>query len=118
MTNTIDRYIYKHRPVLIGQRKDDGRLWISSTRGRQIGTKSMGSLISKLTLATVGVDVSRHLFRTSAASTAIAYGTKYPYLAPGVLGQRDPRVTDEHYIVATGFEAGNEFAEIIKHYRE
>jgi hypothetical protein len=67
---------------------------------------------------TVGKDVSPHLFRTSAASTAIAYGAKHPYLATSVLGQRDPRITDEHYVVATGLEAGNEFAEIIKGYRE
>jgi site-specific recombinase XerD len=118
MTDIINRYINDDRPILIGNKEDDGSFWISSTKGRRIMTKSMGSLISKITLQTVGVDVSPHLFRTSAASTAIAYGTKYPSLATGVLGQRDPRVTDEHYIVTTGMQAGDAYAEIIKGYRD
>jgi hypothetical protein len=44
-------------------------------------TKNIGILISKITLETLGVDVSPHLFRTAAASTAAAYGGNTPYLA-------------------------------------
>ena len=39
-------------------------------------TKNLGTLVSKITLETLGVDVSPHLFRTAAASTAAAYGGK------------------------------------------
>jgi hypothetical protein len=43
-------------------------------------TKNLRILISKVTLETLGVDVSPHLFRTAAVSTAAAYGGKTPHL--------------------------------------
>src|SRR5271168_1242313 len=49
-------------------------LWISSRTGQRYTTKNLGTLISKITLQTIGVDVSPHLFRTAAATTAAMYG--------------------------------------------
>jgi hypothetical protein len=37
--------------------------------------ENLGILVSKVTLETLGVDVSPHLFRSAAASTAATYGT-------------------------------------------
>jgi integrase len=76
-------------------------------------TKNMGILISKITLETVGVDVSPHLFRTAAASTAAAYGGNTPHLASALLGHTDPRVTEEHYNRATSVSASKIYADII-----
>jgi integrase len=75
-------------------------------------TKNLGTLISKITLETIGVDVSPHLFRTAAASTAAAYGGKTPHLASALLNHRDPRVTEEHYNRAGSVSASNAYAEI------
>ena len=60
-------------------------------------TKNLGILIAKITLEILGVDVSPHLFRTAAASTAAAYGGNTPHLASAVFHHTDPRVTEEHY---------------------
>jgi integrase len=79
--------------------------------------KNLGTLISKLTRETIGVDVSPYLFRTAAASTAAVYGGKYPYLASALLGHRDPRVNEEHYNRATSLEAGDTYAAITETYR-
>jgi integrase len=76
-------------------------------------TKNLGTLISKLTLETIGVDVSPHLFRTAAASTAAAYGGKTPHLASAVLNHTDPRVTEQHYNRATSIAASRIYGEII-----
>ena len=76
-------------------------------------TKNMGILISKITLETVGVDVSPHLFRTAAASTAAAYGGNTPHLASALLGHTDPRVTEEHYNRASSVSASKVYADII-----
>ena len=81
----IDLYLKESRPVLLGSMPPTNALWISSTTGRRMTAKNLGILISKITLETLGVDVSPHLFRTAAASTAAAYGGNTPHLASALL---------------------------------
>ena len=92
-------------------------LWISSRTGQRYTTKNLGTLISKITLQTIGADVSPHLFRTAAATTAALYGGDMPYLASAVLGHKDPLITAEHYIRTTTVNAAKTFASIIREYR-
>ena len=94
------------------------RLWISSTTGRQLTIKNLGTLISKITRETIGVDVSPHLFRTAGASTAAVYGGNHPHLASALLYHRDPGVTGEHYNRAISISAGEEYAIIARFYRQ
>jgi integrase len=75
--------------------------------------RNRGTLISKITLETIGVDVSPHLFRTAAASTAALYGGNIPDLASALLNHTDPRVTEEHYNRASSVSASKIYAEII-----
>jgi integrase len=118
MTDAINRYIETHRPVLCGGDADHPALWVSSTTGRQLTTKNLGTLISKITRETIGVDVSPHLFRTAGASTAAIYGGNYPHLASALLNHRDPRINEERYNRAMGLSAGEEYADITKSYRQ
>jgi len=117
MTDAINRYLNTHRPVLNRGNAEESSLWISSTTGRQMTTKNLGTLISKLTLETIGVDVSPHLFRTAGSSTAAIHGGKYPHLGSALHGHRDPRIDEEHYNRATSLEAGNTYAAITESYR-
>ncbi len=78
--------------------------------------KNLGTLVSNITRETVGVDVSPHLFRTAAASTAAAYGTATPHLASAILNHTGPRVTEEHYNRASSVSAAKIYAEIIDSY--
>ena len=118
MTRIIDRYVDKYLRILVGNDSSEAAFWISSTKKRQFTIKNMGTLISKITTETVGVDVSPHLFRMSAASTAAIYGSDTPYLGSGVLGHRDERVTEEHYNRAGSLHAGALLASIVAGYRE
>jgi integrase len=113
LSHCIKLYLEECRPVLIGSMPPTGALWISSTTGRAMTTKNMGTLISRITLATLGVDVSPHLFRTAAASTAATYGGNTPHLASAVLHHTDPRVTEKHYNRASSLSASKVYAEII-----
>ena len=97
--------------------KPTNALWISSRTGQRYTTKNLGTLISKITRQTIGVDVSPHLFRTAAATTAATYGGDTPHLASALLGHRDPRIAAEHYIRATSINAANTYAEIVRQYR-
>src|SRR5262245_25152836 len=114
MTEIIDRYVDKYRPILLRKDMEESAFWISSTRGAQFTIKNMGTLISKITKQTLGVDVSPHLFRMAAATIAAVYGTSTPYLASGVLGHRDERITEEHYNRARSLHASAILSEIIE----
>ncbi len=78
LNSAIDAYFKEARPFLLGSAPATNALWISSTRKRQLTAKNLGTLVSKITLETVGVDVSPHLFRTAAASTAAMYCGNVP----------------------------------------
>ena len=79
--------------------------------------KNLGTLISKITRRTLGVDVSPHLFRTAGATTAAMYGGDTPHLASAVLGHTDPRVTEEDYTRVTSINAAKIYAGLIRqHY--
>jgi site-specific recombinase XerD len=106
------------RPFLLGSASATNALWISSTRKRQLTAKNLGTLISRITLETVGVDVSPHLFRAAAASTAAVYGGNAPHLASALLNHTDPRVTEQHYNRAISMSAAQSYAALIKEYRD
>jgi len=117
LNRCIDVYLNQSRPLLLKSSPPTNALWISSTTGGRLTAKNLGTLISKITLETIGVDVSPHLFRTAAASTAAAYGGNTPHLASAVLNHTDPRVTEDHYNRATSMGAGRIYAEIISSLR-
>jgi site-specific recombinase XerD len=111
----IELYLNQARPILM--RSSEGNdLWISSRTGRGFTYKNLGILVSKVTLRTLGVDVSPHLFRTAAASTAALKIPEFPHLAGALLGHGDPRVTDEHYKCTTSLSAGKIYADLIQEY--
>jgi integrase len=118
ITDVLNSYINKHRAVLCRGAAEQLALWISSTTGRRLTTKNLGTLISKITREAIGVDVSPHLFRTAGASTAAVYAGNRPHLASALLNHRDPCVTEEHYNRAMGLSAGEEYASIARLYRQ
>jgi integrase len=117
MTDVVNSYVGTHHPVLC-RGNEHRALWISSTTGRQMTAKNLGTLISKLTFESLGADVSPHLFRTAGASTAAFYGGDYPHLASALLGHRDPRVTEKSYDRSASFGSGAEYAKIVLSYRK
>jgi len=118
LNRLIGLYLNQSRPLLLKSSPPTNTLWISSTTGRRMTTKNLGTLISKITLETIDVDVSPHLFRTAAASTATAFGGNTPHLASALLNHTDPRVTEEHYNRASAVSAAAAYARIISGFRD
>jgi len=114
----IDRYLDQYRPVLIRPDSPPSVLWLSSRHAARITDKYVATLIGATTLSTVGVKLSPHLFRTSAASAAAVYGGDNPYLGSAVLHHADPRVTLEHYNRATSLTAAESFRQLIRQYEK
>jgi integrase len=117
LNSSTEFYLSQSRPVLFGSRPPNDFLWISSTTGKPLTKKNLGTLISKITLSALGVDVSPHLFRTAAATTAATYGSSTPNLASAVLGHTDPRVTEEHYNRATTVNAAGIYEALVRQYQ-
>jgi integrase len=108
----VELYLNQSRPLLLKLSQPTSALWISSTTGGRMTTKNLATLISKITLETIGVNVSPHLFRAAAASTAAAYGGNTPHLASALLNHTDPRVTEEHYNRASTMRASKIYTKI------
>jgi integrase len=70
-------------------------------------------VISATTLATVGIDVSPHLFRTAGASTVAVHAGSTPHLSSALLHHTDPWVTEEHYNRASSLSAAQAYAAFI-----
>ena len=64
VTDFVNGYVETYRPILC-KAHEHSALWVSSTTGQRLTTKNLGTLISKITRETLGVDVSPHLFRTA-----------------------------------------------------
>jgi integrase len=117
LQDAVELYLAESRPLLIRSRPATSALWISSRTGRPYTTKNLGTRISNITLETIGVDVSPHLFRTAAATTSAYYGTDMPHLASAVLGHSDPPLTEKHYIRTTTLNAAKDYAAILRRRR-
>jgi integrase len=68
LTPAIDRYLGKHRPTLARTDNPPSALWLSSINGAPMSYVQVGIVIKATTLATVGIDVSPHLFRSAGPS--------------------------------------------------
>lgn len=114
LNDAIDLYLNQSRPALLGSKDPTDALWVSSRTGRALTAKNLGTLISKITFQTVGVNVSPHLFRTSAASTAAVHGGNTPHLASALLNHTDPQTTEQHYNRASSMTAALKYANLVE----
>src|SRR4029077_14686923 len=92
-------------------------LWLTSDYGRPMSYASVEEVVTETARLTVGVKVTPHLFRVSAASTAAAFGGSNPNLASAVLHHTNPAITEQHYNRATSMSAAQAYASIIGRYK-
>ena len=119
LTPAIDRYLGQYRPVLARADKSSSALWLCCNSGAPIkNRRTLREVISDTTLATVGVAVSPHLFRSCAASSAATYGRENPHLASALLHHTHPSVAEDHYIRATSLTAAENFRQVIRQYEK
>jgi integrase len=116
LTPVIDRYLGQYRSVLARTDNPPPALWLSSNDGAPISDKQVAGVIRRTTLATVGIEVSPHMFRTSGASAAATHGGENPYLASALLHHTHPSVTNAHYNRATSLSAAESLRLIVRQY--
>ena len=74
----------------------------------------VAAVISHVTLSTVGIDISSHMFRTAAATSASLYDGVNLRLGSAVLNHRDQHTTEQHYRIASSHQAGNTLRSAIR----
>jgi site-specific recombinase XerD len=114
----IDRNLEVHRPVLARRVEASNALWLSSNNGRPLTICAVEDVISKTTLAAVGIRVSPHLFRTAAASTAAVYAGDNRDLGSALLHHRDPTVREKHYNRASSLSATQGYGALVRALRK
>jgi len=117
LTLPIDRYLATHRPVLAHGKDERGALWLSSNDGRALTYPAAAKAITQTTLASIGMSISPHLFRTAAASTAAQYAGRTPHLASALLHHTDSTVTEQHYNRASSIKAAQSYADVVRGFR-
>jgi len=110
----VAKYLSSYRPVLTRKDSRSGALWISSINGQSMTYHAVAAAIERTTRMAIGVSVSPHMFRTSAASSAAVHAGHNPHLASALLHHRDNRVTEEHYNRASSLSAATAFGQLIK----
>jgi integrase len=114
----VDRYLTVHRPALARGHNGQTALWLSSNDGNAMSYAGVERVISSTTTATIGVNVSPHLFRTGGASSCAVWAGDRPHLGSALLHHTDPRVTNEHYNRATTLSAAQSFVALIRDIRQ
>jgi integrase len=93
--------------------KREGALWVSRL-GTRLSYGQVGRAISETTRATIGTDVSPHLIRASAATTAALYAGDMLNLASALLQHTRAPITEEHYNRANSLSVAVQFAQIVR----
>jgi integrase len=118
LTPWIDRYLSIHRPVLARTDDAPASLWLSSNDGCAMTYTAVEKVISQTTLASVGIDVSPHLFRTAAVSTSAVHAGSSPHLGSALLHHTHSAVTEKHYNYASSLSAAQSYAALIRALRK
>jgi site-specific recombinase XerD len=113
----IELYLKEARPILLtGSKQETNALWISDQTRGPLTKEYFSSLLPEVTLKTVGIAISPHLFRTAGATTAAVAKGDMPHLGTALLGHINHRITEEDYIRPSSVIAGNELAVVLQHY--
>jgi hypothetical protein len=112
------RYIEHHRKMLDPFEMAGNSVWVSSRAARPMSYPGIERVITDTTASTIGIALSPHLFRTSAATTAATNAGGMPGLASALLDHRDSQTTEQHYNRATTLSAGKAYLKVPQTYRD
>jgi site-specific recombinase XerD len=114
LTTALNLYLGKYRQALKGNNSESNALWLSSHNGAAMTYDGVARAITETTRSAVGIDVSPHMFRTSAASSAALHGGDNLHLGSALLHHRDKRVTENNYNFASNLSAAQSLRDLIR----
>lgn len=106
-------YIDEVRPWLMQRHGAwHNRLWVGRL-GTPLAYERIANSIPLVTERELGISISPHLFRDSAATTLVRQSPESTRLIRPLLAHRSDEIAERHYIHATGLEAGRNYARVV-----
>ena len=110
----IREYINRVRPWLMAQWQEEHQiLWVND-RGRPYDKGYLSNRIACTTKALLGVRISAHLFRDSAATTLARVDPSAAQLIAPLLAHTSLETAERHYIHAHSIDAGRTYAKVLR----
>ena len=110
LTSWINLYLGTHRPIF----GYSGKAFWVGCYGKPLSYSAIARIITETTRMTLGLPMSPHMFRTSAASTTYTHTGNNSNLASALLNHRDPKITQEHYNRSRSAFYGCEFLKLLE----
>jgi site-specific recombinase XerD len=114
LKTALTLYLSTFRQVLQGNDSESNALWLSSHDGAAMTYDGVARAIKETTRSAVGIDISPHMFRTSAASSAALHVGDDLHLGSALLHHRDKRITEKHYNFASNLSAAQRLRDLIR----
>ncbi len=121
LTPFLERYLERHRPLLLdcvnrrGRKRIEsptGELWISM-RGTAMAPTSIADAVSRRTKRILGVRMSPHLYRHCAATSVAEEMPESMHVAASLLGHASLRHVERHYNLAPPASAIRRYHEVL-----
>jgi integrase len=117
LTPALERYLAVHRPVLLQGARDPAKpvnvLWVA-LGGRAMGKAAIQTQVRSRTEDQFGKSIFPHAFRHLAATTIATADPANTEDASKMLGHRDKKTTEEHYIRSDMMHAGRRLQAVVK----
>jgi integrase/recombinase XerD len=121
LTERLDCYLTKHRPILLARCEKDTTmtmsLWVSRW-GTAMIEHAIRDQIKKRTRDAFGHAIWPHLFRDCAATSMAVDDPENVRLAAGLLGHNTFATTERYYILAQMLQAGRRYQEVVLNMRK
>jgi integrase/recombinase XerD len=109
LTPWMNLYLGAYRPIF---GYSGSALWVGRY-GKPLSYLGVERIVTETTRITLGIAMSPHQFRTSAASAAYMHAGSNPNLASALLNHRDPKITQDHYNRSRSAFYGREFQKLL-----
>lgn len=110
LTPYIGCYLKTYRPLF----KCNSRALWAGQYSKPLSYSAVERVVTETTRHTLGIAISPHLFRTSAASSANMHAGTHPNLASVLLNHRGQKTTQDHYNRANCAYYGQKFVNLIE----
>lgn len=112
LVGALENYLAVYRTLLAGGRYRGDRLWLGY-RFKPESAHNLQLSISRVTQAAFSHPINPHLFRDCAATSIAIHDPKAIRIAATILGHCSFGITERHYNLATGLEAGRAYAKFV-----
>jgi integrase len=112
----LQTYLTRIRPRLL-RRSGCKALWVSY-KGGPLSYSAVGPVLTRSTIARLGIGIAPHDARDAAATTWAIAAPEHICLARDLLAHSDLRTTTKHYNRAKGIEASRAYGHLIARRRK